>query len=191
MHVDVPDQETERHDQEEFDDSVARTGRLVLLGLAVAGIVGALLLSIVALNKSSERSTVTVTNGAAAPAAPTGSSTTAATTTPTKVISLKIVGGAKLGPDGKKHDYFTKTEYAVKVGKPIDLKIDNTDDVEHSITSPQIGVNIIVKPGVHTYQLVVKEAGRFSWFCVIPCDSDANGWAMQHAGFMSGYITAT
>ncbi len=54
-----------------------------------------------------------------------------------------------------------------------------------------MGVNIIVKPGVHTYQLVVKEAGRFSWFCVIPCDSDANGWAMQHAGYMSGFITAT
>ena len=52
-------------------------------------------------------------------------------------------------------------------------------------------MNIVVKPGVHTYELVVKEKGRFSWFCVIPCDDQANGWAMQHAGYMSGYITAT
>jgi hypothetical protein len=191
MHVQVPDQETEVHDQEEFDDSVAKSGRLVLQGLVGAAILAALLMSIVALNQSSERSTVTVTNGVAATPTAPGSSTSAATTTPTKVISLKIIGGSKLGPDGKQHDEFTKTEYAVKVGTPIDLKIDNTDDVEHSITSPQIGVNIIVKPGVHTYQLVVKEKGRFSWFCVIPCDTDANGWAMQHAGFMAGFITAT
>jgi hypothetical protein len=26
---------------------------------------------------------------------------------------------------------------------------------------------------------------------MIPCDSDAHGWAMQNPGFMSGYITAT
>ncbi len=190
MHVQAPDRETEAHDQEEFDDSVAKGGRLVLGGLAGAGIVAALLMSIVALNQSSERSTVTVTSGIVTPPA-AGSSTTAASTAPAKTLSLKVIGGSKLGPDGKKHDVFTKTEYAVKVGQPLLLKIDNTDNVEHSITSPQVGVNIIVKPGVHTYQLVVKEAGRFSWFCVIPCDSDANGWAMQHAGYMSGFITAT
>lgn len=190
MHVEVPDRETEQRDQQQFDDSVAKSGRLVVQGLVVAAVVAALLMSIVALNQSSERSTVTVTNGVAAPAA-TATSTSSASTTPAKTISLQVIGGAKKGPDGKVHDYFTKTEYAVKVGQPLQLKIDNTDDVEHSITSPQIGVNIIVKPGVHTYQLVVKEKGRFSWFCVIPCDTDASGWAMQHAGFMSGFITAT
>ena len=102
-----------------------------------------------------------------------------------------MIPGGKLGPDGIMHDTFTQTEFAVKVGQKLDLKIDNTDEGEHSITSPEIGVNIIVKPGVHTYELVVKEKGRFSWFCVIPCDDTANGWAMQHAGYMAGYITAT
>jgi heme/copper-type cytochrome/quinol oxidase subunit 2 len=194
MHVQAPDRETEVHDQEEFDDTVAKSGRLVLQGLVGAGIVAALLMSIVSLNQSSERSTVTVTSGVVTPAA-AGSTAAAVSKTPAKVISLQVIGGsksnAKVGPDGKKHDTFTKTEFAVKVGQPLQLKIDNTDDVEHSITSPQVGVNIVVKPGVHVYQLVVKEAGRFSWFCIIPCDSDANGWAMQHAGFMSGFITAT
>jgi len=190
MHVEQPDRETEIHDQEQFDDTVAKSGKIVLLGLAGAGIFAALLLSIVALNQSSERSTVTITNGVAG-APTTGGSVAAASTAPAEVVSLQVVPASKLGPDKIKHDVFTKTEFAVRVGQKLDLKIDNTDEGEHSITSPQIGVNIVVKPGVHTYEIVVKEKGRFSWFCVIPCDNQASGWAMQHAGYMAGYITAT
>ena len=185
-----PTRQTEEHDQAEFDEAVNRDGRIVLAWLGGIGVVVALLLSILALTQSSERNTVTITSGVAAPATSSTPGAATASTTP-KTLSLKVVAGGKLGPDGKQHDIFTKTEYGVKVGQKLDLKINNTDDVEHSITSPQIGVNIIVKPGTHTYELVVKEKGRFSWFCVIPCDSEANGWAMQHAGYMSGYITAT
>jgi hypothetical protein len=190
MHVSVPDKETEIHDQEEFDENVVKQGKTVLEVIAGLGIFAALLMSIIALNQSSEHNTVTVTSGVAAPA----TSSTAASATanlPAKLISLKVVAGGKLGPDKIMHDTFTATEFAVKVGQKLDLRIDNTDEGEHSITSPEIGVNIVVKPGVHTYELVVKEKGRFSWFCVIPCDDSANGWAMQHAGYMSGYITAT
>lgn len=190
MNVTEPTREQEEHDQEEFDAAVNRDGKIILAWLGGVGVVLALFLSIFALTKSANRDTVTITSGAAAPATsstPSG----APSTLPTKTISLKVVAGGKVGPDGKQHDIFTQTEYAAKVGQKLDLKIDNTDDVEHSITSPEIGVNIIVKPGVHTYELVVKEKGRFSWFCVIPCDSEANGWAMQHAGYMAGYITAT
>ena len=190
MNLSEPSPEQEAHDQEEFDAAVSRDGKIVLAWLGGIGVVVALLLSIVALTKSSERNTLTITSGSAAPAT---SSTPTGTpgTLPTKTISLKVIPGGKLGPDGIKHDYFTKTEFAAKVGQKLDLTIDNTDEGEHSITSPEIGVNIIVKPGLHTYQLVVHEKGRFSWFCVIPCDSNANGWAMQHAGYMSGFITAT
>jgi len=190
MHDGVPTRETEERDQAEFDVTVNRDGKIVLEWLAGVGIVAALFMSIFALTQSSQHNTVTVTSGVAPPATastPTG----AAATLPTKTISLKVIAGGKLGPDKIKHDTLTKTEFAVKVGQKLDLKIDNTDEGEHSITSPQIGVNIIIKPGLHTYELVVKEKGRFSWFCVIPCDDTANGWAMQHAGFMSGYITAT
>jgi heme/copper-type cytochrome/quinol oxidase subunit 2 len=59
--------------------------------------------------------------------------------------------------------------------------------VPHSITAPAAGVNIVVMPGVHTYTLVVKRAGTFLWFCTFQCDE----WAMQHPGYMSGYITAS
>jgi hypothetical protein len=190
MHETFTTKETEEHDQAEFDATVNRDGKIVLEWIAGVAVVAALLMSIIALNQSTERNTVTITSGVAPPA--TSSTSVAATASiPPKTISLKVVPGGKLGPDGIKHDYFTKTEFAVRVGQRLDLKIDNTDQGEHSITSPEIGVNVIVKPGVHTYQVVVKEKGRFSWFCVIPCDDNANGWAMQHAGYMSGYITAT
>jgi hypothetical protein len=183
-------QETESRDQAEFDATVNRDGKIVLQVLAGVGVFAALLMSIVALNQSSEHNTVTITSGTAAPATsstPSGAPSSA----PAKTVSLKVIPAGKLGPDKIMHDTFTKTEFAVNVGQKLDLRIDNTDEGEHSITSPEIGVNIVVKPGIHTYELVVKEKGRFSWFCVIPCDDTANGWAMQHAGFMSGYITAT
>lgn len=190
MTVPVPDRETEARDQADFDAAVNRDGKIVLEWLAGLGVVAALLMSIIALNKSSEHNTVTVTSGAAPPATSSTPSGTPSAV-PTKVISLDVVAAGKLGPDKIKHDTFSKTEFAVKVGQRLDLKIDNKDEGEHSITSPQIGVNIVVKPGVHTYEIVVKEKGRFSWFCLIPCDDDANGWAMQHAGYMAGFITAT
>jgi hypothetical protein len=191
MHVEVPDKETEVRDQAEFDDTVVKTGKTVIEVFAGLGIFAALLMSIIALNQSSEHNTVTVTSGIATAATATGASSKAAAALPPEVISLQIIPGSKLGPDKIKHDAYTKTEFAVKVGQTLDLKIDNTDEGEHSITSPVLGVNIVVKPGLHTYQIVVKEKGRFSWFCVIPCDDVANGWAMQHAGYMAGYITAT
>jgi uncharacterized cupredoxin-like copper-binding protein len=190
MHHPEPTQETEAHDQAEFDTAVARDGKIVLEWLAGIGILAAIFMSMLALVKGSEHNTVTITSGVPAPAT-SATGATASTALPAKTISLKVVADGKPGPDGHKHDYFTQTNLTVKVGQRLDLVIDNTDEGEHSITSPTIGVNIIVKPGVHTYQLVVKEKGRFSWFCIIPCDSDTNGWAMQHAGFMGGFITAT
>jgi hypothetical protein len=190
MHAPVVDPEREARDQAEFDQAVKRDGKVVLEFLAGIGVFAALLMSIIAITQSSQHNTVTITSGAAPPAT-SSTAASAPSALPPERISLKVIAGGKLGPDKIMHDAFTKTEFAVKVGQRLDLTIDNTDEGEHSITSPQIGVNIIVKPGVHTYEVVVKEKGRFSWFCVIPCDDTANGWAMQHAGYMSGYITAT
>jgi membrane fusion protein, multidrug efflux system len=190
MHATEPTHEQEVHDQAEFDAAVNRDGKLVLAWLGGIGVVAALLLSILAVVQSGQHNTVTVSSGTASPTT-TSASSAPGTTLPAKTISLKVIAAGKIGPDGIKHDSLTKTEFAVKVGQKLDLTIDNTDEGEHSITSPQIGVNIVIKPGIHTYELVVKEKGRFSWFCLIPCDDAANGWAMQHAGFMSGFITAT
>jgi heme/copper-type cytochrome/quinol oxidase subunit 2 len=179
--------EKERVDQQHFDEAVDRGGKAVLEVLAGIGIVAALIMSMVALIQSGEKHEAVVRTVASQPAA---ASTAAAQPAVAQTVDVKVVGAAKSGPDGKKHDIFTKTEYAVKVGQPLKLKIDNTDDVPHSISSPAAGVNIIAQPGVHIYTMVVKTAGRFQWYCLLPCDGDANGWAMKHPGYMSGYITA-
>jgi hypothetical protein len=190
MATQTPQRDTEAEDQRRFDEAVNSKGKVVLEWLAGAGILAALLMSTVALIQSGERNeggSNRATSTSSAPATPAATPPAPAA----KPVSLKILGAFKTGPDGKKHDAFTKTEFAVRVGQPLQLKIDNTDDVPHSITSPVAGVNITIQPGVHTYTLTVNEAGRFQWFCIIPCDSDAKGWAMEHAGFMAGYITAT
>ncbi|MGA2453545.1 MAG: cupredoxin domain-containing protein [Solirubrobacteraceae bacterium] len=190
-HIQVPDEETQARDQRQFDETVNTNGKVVLQWLAGLGIVAAVMMSMFALVKSGERVE------AAAPATATLRQTGAAATiseasvAAAKVVDLSVIPESKLGPDGKKHDAFTKTEFAVKVGQPLKLEIDNTDNQPHSITSPVANVSITAMPGTHTYVLVVSKPGKFLWFCQYPCDSDANGWAMKHPGYMSGYITAT
>jgi uncharacterized cupredoxin-like copper-binding protein len=172
-------------DQEQFDATVNRDGKIVLQILAGVAIFAALVMSTVALALSgghgSSTATVTRTTAAVAPAA----------ASPIPVITLSVAGSNKRGPDGKMHDSFSKTNFAVKVGKPTQLRIDNKDEGTHSITAPGTGVAIVVLPGVHTYTINATTAGRFEWICIIPCDSEANGWAMTHPGYMAGYVTAT
>lgn len=194
-HIPEPDRvETER-DQREFDERVRRNTPFVVTGLVA---LFALALSAVALAQSNPTAPV-----APAATSPMGSSRMgqtmagmsgngataagAATSATAPVDYLKVIPEYKLGPEGKKHDAFTKTEFHVTVGRPLTLRIDNTDTADHSITSPAIGVNIIVRPGVHDYTLLVKIPGRFAWACMLECDE----WAMHHVGYMSGYITAT
>ena len=106
------------------------------------------------------------------------------------VVHVTIAGSSKKGPDGKMHDAFTVTNFVVDAGIPVKLVINDTDDQPHSISSPGAGISIIARPGTHTYTLIVSKIGHFFWYCAFPCDSDANGWAMKHPGYMSGYITA-
>ena len=69
MHVLEPDKQTEIRDQAEFDEAVVKNGKSVLEVLAGLGIFAALLMSIIALNQSSEHNTVTIT-GSATPRRP-------------------------------------------------------------------------------------------------------------------------
>jgi uncharacterized cupredoxin-like copper-binding protein len=179
-----PPTDRERADQEQFDAVVNRDSKIVLQLLAGVAILAALVMSTVALVLSAGRTntaaTITRTTVAAAPSA-----------TAAPVITLSIAGSNKKGSDGKLHDSFSKTNFAVKVGQPTRLRINNTDPTPHSITAPGTGVGIVVMPGVHTYTMTATTAGRFQWSCIIPCDSDTQGWAMTHPGYMAGYITAT
>ncbi|MEA2354656.1 MAG: hypothetical protein QOD61_785 [Solirubrobacteraceae bacterium] len=170
--------------QEEFDAAVERNTRLLLPIAGGAAILAALVMAILALVISSEKSTSTAMMMPSAIA-------TAPAAIGASPMYVSIAGSNKRGPDGKLHDSFSTTNFAVKVGQPTTLRINNTDGSPHSITSTAAGVNITVLPGVHTYTIVAKAAGRFEWMCIIPCDSDAHGWAMTHPGYMAGYITAT
>jgi len=120
-------------------------------------------------------------------AAPMMSTSAIASVSSPQRISLAVVPGSKPGPKGEKYDAFSKTNFAVKVGKPVQLTIDNKDDAVHSITATSAGVNVVVMPGVHTYTIVVHQAGRFKWICAYPCDP----YSMATVGYMQGYITAT
>ena len=102
------------------------------------------------------------------------------------VVYLSVTPGIKPGPDGKLHDAFSVSDFQVHAGHPIKLVINNTDTVPHSITSPDAGVNILVRPGTHSYTLLVRKNGRFQWYCMQPCDP----YSMSHAGYMRGYITS-
>jgi hypothetical protein len=172
-----PDKDTEARYRHEFGEAAAR--RFALKALAGAGILAAVLMSAVAMIQSSERQEVRAASQAA--------EQIAALPSVAKVVVLKVIPEGKLGPEGEKHDEFTVTEFAVRAGQPQELRIDSTDEVPHSITAPEAGVNIVVTPGIHTYTLLVKQPGRFLWFCTFRCDE----WAMQHPGYMSGYITVS
>lgn len=171
-------------DQEKFDAEVVRDGGIFLHVVGAIGILAAIGISTIALVVASQSHTATMVMPsvpvAAAPIVPAAQS-----------ISLSVAGGNKKGPDGKMHDSFSKTNFAVKVGQPTQMVIDNKDSSPHSITAPGTGVSITAYPGTHTYTMLATKAGRFKWMCVIPCDTDAHGWAMTHPGYMAGYINAT
>jgi nitrous oxide reductase len=102
-------------------------------------------------------------------------------------VYLTVSPGVKPGADGKLHDAFSVTNFYAHAGQPVKLVINNTDTAVHSIVAPDADVRIMVKPGMHTYTLLVRKPGRFQWFCMMPCDP----YSMAHDGYMRGYITAS
>lgn len=102
-------------------------------------------------------------------------------------LKLYVAPGWKPGPGGQKYDAYSQTNFRVNVGQAVRLTITNRDDVPHSITSSEAGVNILVKPGTHTYSLIVYKAGTFEWHCAYPCDP----YSMNTPGYMRGFITST
>jgi plastocyanin len=131
---------------------------------------------------------VLVIDGAqAAPARPTVNVVKVAGTAQVEpTVDLSVSPGVKPGPDGKLHDAFSITNFTVRAGQPVTLVINNTDTSDHSITAMGAGVNIVVRPGLHTYTLLVHKQGRFEWICTFPCDP----YSMAHVGYMRGYITS-
>jgi heme/copper-type cytochrome/quinol oxidase subunit 2 len=123
-------------------------------------------------------------------------------------LTYKVVGpdDGLVGSDGKKHDtFYALSGTSVQVGQEVTISIANYDDMPHSFTSPELGLNIMIPPAkgendpsVTTYTVTPSKMGRFRWYCAIPCDSDTNGWAMKSGphgigqdDFLAGYISVT
>ena len=110
-------------------------------------------------------------------------------------ISLTILPGARLGPDGKLHDTFTTPDFTVVQGVPVQLSIYNYDSGAHSLTSSDLSLNVQAKgspkdgvPGITTVTFTPSKTGDFNWQCIDACDTEAGGWAMSHPGYMEGTI---
>lgn len=125
-----------------------------------------------------------------------------------QALNFQIVGpddATFAGPDGAKHDVFAAIGgTTVKLGAPVTITITNKDDVQHSMTSPDLGLNIVVPAstdkgdGTISYTFTPTKVGSFRWFCALPCDTDNAGWDMtadgsgsDQLGFMAGTISVT
>lgn len=125
----------------------------------------------------------------------TGSDTAPQTTLKTQSVSLTVLPGGRLGPDGKMHDTFTNPNFTVVEGVPVTLTVYNYDSGSHSITNSALGLNLQAKPspkngvpGVTTVTFTPSKAGNYTWQCIDPCDGQNGGWSMSHVGYMEGVI---
>jgi plastocyanin len=117
-------------------------------------------------------------------------------TMPAAQETMVIAPGMHLGPDKKMHDSFTPTGISAQAGQKIILTVYNYDTGPHSITAPALKLNLVIPgakttgiPNVVTFSFTVKAPGTYHWFCALPCDDDAKGWAMVHNDYMAGLIT--
>lgn len=133
-------------------------------------------------------------NGTQASTAATNSMTMAA---PTAAEDMKIVVKSdeehgKMGSDGNWHDAFLPADFSVKPGSTVRVTVYNYDEGEHTFTAPGLGTNVTIsagseaKPAITTFTFQApQKAGRYQWFCALPCDP----WAMNHNGFMRGFVS--
>lgn len=161
--------------------SVGLTGVLAVLGV---------ILAVVAL-ASTNPNTKTVIQ-AAAPIAHTAV-TPAATAQDVSLVVKTDVEHGRRGPDGQWHDAFLPASFNVKPGGTVTVTVSNYDSGPHSFTAPSMNINEIIPgggtpstPRVVTFKFTApKKAGKYQWFCAVPCDP----WAMAHNGYMRGFVT--
>jgi plastocyanin len=134
--------------------------------------------------------------------------TTSAKKAAAQAVTLYVFRGETgiKGPDGKGHDAFVPSSFAVKSGSRVTVTVVNYDEGLHSMTAPGVGLDASITGGkalsngkigpVTThFTFTPTTKGTFRWYCKIPCDKGANYWAMEPGydgpsenGFMAGYI---
>jgi uncharacterized cupredoxin-like copper-binding protein len=111
-----------------------------------------------------------------------------------KIVVKSDEEHGKKGSDGNWHDAFLPGDFSVKAGSTVHVVVENYDDAEHSFTAPGLGANATIAGGSEAKAAVTTftfrapaKAGSYEWFCAIPCDP----WAMNHDGFMRGFVSVT
>jgi len=179
---------------EDRRDRASRDWMKIAIGLVGVLSITAIILSAFALAASNSG-----TNASAAPAtASAGGSalgTAAAPLPAPQTINVGVKADdehGRLGPDGKWHDAFLPADFKVHPGAKVTVTVKNYDGGAHTFTSPSLAVNATLPAGSlsHPHQTTFtftapKKAGRYAWWCAIPCDP----WAMSHDGYMRGYVT--
>ncbi|HKI58330.1 MAG TPA: hypothetical protein VKA00_03800 [Trueperaceae bacterium] len=124
----------------------------------------------------------------------------------------KVAGvQGKPGPDGTLHDAFMPSDLVLEPGQRVTLTVINYDDGDHTITVPEINMNLVVKggtftkdaagnetgftPGTSTFTFTAPtKSGYYRWFCALPCDGPTHygmskGFDGQDQdGYMAGYL---
>jgi plastocyanin len=140
--------------------------------------------------------------GAFAVVSATASSTKAASVTQTMVIVGHSLGAK--GSDGLRHDTTLGASFTVAQGSRVKVTVYNYDEGPHTITAAKLGLDVTI-PGAKdeengvasktTFTFTATKAGKFLWFCSLPCDKGQGYWDMKSPskkiGFMAGYITVT
>jgi len=119
-------------------------------------------------------------------------------------VTMYVLPGALTGPDGKGHDSFVPSSFVVKAGSPVRLQVINYDTGAHTVTAPDLGLNLQVNPGTKaggkttpvttTTTFTPAKTGTYRWFCGLQCDGPSH-WAMDAGyagpgkeGYMAGFI---
>jgi plastocyanin len=168
----------------------------IAVGLTALCSILAMILAVVALSSSSSGASAQAAT-VAVPAAGALSATSVPVSKPeaVKLLVKTDVEHGKRGPDGTWHDSFLPGDFSVHAGDKVTVTVENYDSSPHTFTAPSMGVNAIIpgggsasSPHETTFTFTApKTAGKFQWWCSIPCDP----WSMAHNGYMRGFVTVT
>jgi cupredoxin-like protein len=163
---------------------------LFISTLALLISMGALLAVAFKMNDHSSSATSPMMSTASQPFA----SSTASEVEAVKLVVKSDEEHGKMGSDGNWHDAYLPGDFSVKAGATVKVTVYNYDEAEHTFTAPGLEANATIaagsesKPAVSTFIFhAPQKAGRYEWFCALPCDP----WAMSHDGFMRGYVSVT
>lgn len=150
---------------------------LLVLGLSGCGSSGA---------HTATAAAAQATSAAAAASAGTGSSGDTSSYG-TNAITLNVYPKAitMKGVDSAMHDAILPSSWVVKEGQKFSVTVINYDDGQHSITSPDLGLNFVIAAGkkdatgkitptVSTTTFIATKTGAFHWYCAFPCDGPSH-----------------